>query len=359
MFDLKFSSKQILFSILLSLLFLLPSKILHAQEVSTKIGVILPLTGGAASNGEAIRNSITLADHEFDTENKVSFVFEDDQLKPSNTVSAFNKLLNIDKVQGVIVFGSPTALAVAPIAEQKQIPMLAMSIVDRVVLNRKYVVKHWVTADKENDLILREVKRKNYKNLAIVTTSNDAMLKLRDLFLNSESPKIILNEEFTNDDLDFRATISKIKKSNPDAVYVLLWAPQPGLFAKMLRQSGYQNAIFGVHNLEDPNQIVASEGSLNGAWYVSGDDRKANDYYVKYQNKYDSLPANGGINSYDAGKLFIEGIKSGDLNNYLHSVKNFEGAYGIYSATGKNDFDIPAALKVIENNEFKFLTTPQ
>jgi branched-chain amino acid transport system substrate-binding protein len=355
MFDFKLSSKQILFSFLTNLLLLLPSKALLAEEIVTKIGVVLPLTGGASSNGEAIRNSILLAEQEFNSENNVSFIFEDDQLKPSNTVSAVNKLINIDKVQGLIVFGSPTSLAVAPIAEQKKIPMLAMSIVDRVVLNRKYVVKHWVTAIKENELIDQEIKRRNYKTVAIVTTSNDAMLKLRDLFLNSEPPKIVLNEEFANDDLDFRSTISKIKENNPDAVYVLLWAPQPGLFAKILRQSGYQNAIFGVHNLEDPNQVKASDGALNGAWYVSGDDRKANDYYAKYQKQYDSLPANGGINSYDATKLFIEGIKSGDLNNYLHTVKNFKGAYGTYSATGKNDFDIPAALKTIENNNFKFL----
>ena len=315
-----------------------------------KIGVVLPLTGGASSNGESVRNSVLLADEAFDTKGQIEFIFEDDQLLPKSTVSAVNKLIAVDSVDGLIVFGSGTSLAVNGIAEAAKVPMIGMSIVDRVVKDKQYVVKHWVTAENESDLINSEIEKHNYKTIAVVTTANDAMLKLRDLFLKNNSHRVVLNEEFIPTELNFQTVTAKINTINPEAVYVLLWAPQTGLFSKKLRERGYGKVIFGVHNIEDPNEIAVAAGALDKAWYVTGDDSRGESYYQDYKNRYGKLPATGGINGYDAAKIMIEGNKSGNLNLYLHTVKDFEGAYGKYGATGSNDFSIPAKVKVVNGN---------
>lgn len=332
-----------------------PHKVLaEGRQSKTKIGVVIPLTGGASSNGDAIRNSVILADEEFDTEDRVKFVFEDDQLKPSLTVSAVNKLINFDQVAGLIVFGSPTSLAINSIAERRRVPMIGLSIVDRVVRDKKYVVKHWVPLLNESNMVNAEVQRRGYKRVALVTTINDAMLALRDHFVQGKTAAVVLDEEFSPDDVDFRTVAARIRSVRPDAVYNLLWAPQPGVFSKTLREAGYQGEIFGAHNLEDPSEIEAARGTLDGVWYVTGDDRAAGKYYSTYRRRFGRLPANGGINGYDSAKLFIEALKSGDVNTYLHTVKSFEGAYGTYGATGKNDFDIRATVKVIDaSSSFK------
>lgn len=317
-----------------------------------RIGVVAPLTGGSAASGETVRNSILLAAEQFDPDHDVSFLFEDDQLTPKITVTAVTKLIEIDLVQGLIVFGSPTSLAVNGIAESRRVPMLAFSIVDRVVTDKHFVVKHWVSLATENDMVVREVKNHGYRQVAVIATTNDAMLALRDHFVASKAAEVVLNADFPKEENDFRTVISQIRNLNPDAVYFLLWAPQPGLFAKKLREAGYKGSIFGVHNLEDPNEISAAQGALNGAWFVTGDDSHGEMFLEKYRAKFGKTPTAGGLNAFDSAKLMIEGLRSGKLNEYLHTVKNFKGAYGVYGASGNNDFTIGAITKKVENGTF-------
>ncbi len=62
-------------------------------------------------------------------------------------------------------------------------------------------------------------------------------------------------------------------------------------------------------------------------------------------------PTAGGTNAFDIAKLFIEGTRTGDLNAYLHTVRNFQGSCGTYSASGLNDFLIGATTKVIKSGK--------
>ena len=340
--------------LLLTLFFTLTPNPANSEEFS--IGVVIPLTGGNSSSGESIRNSILLADQLYDSENRVSFIFEDNQFMPGKTVSSVKKLISYDKVDGLIVYGSPTSLAVNQLAESAQVPMVGMSVVERLVEKKRFVMKHWVSAQAENKVLIEEVEKRGYKSVAVVSTTNDAMLRLRDLFKQSFSGTITLDEEFLPEDLDFRAISAKISNSSVDAVYILLWAPQPGVFAKQLRAAGYRGSLFGTHNLEDPDEVSASQGKLHGAWYVTGDDSAAERYYAQYEKQFGGTPANGGINSFDIAKMMIEGLGTGNLNLYLHELKNFRGAYGAYGATDNNDFAIPAAIKIITSSGFEFLT---
>ena len=330
-----------------------------AEAPATKIGVVSPLTGSAASSGTTIKNSILLADQRFDTDNSVEFIFEDDQLSPKNTVSAVNKLITIDGVKGLLVFGSPTSLAVNSIAESKKTPMIALSIVDRVVNGFSFVVKLWVSAQIENDLIVQEVGRRNYKMIAVVATTNDAMLSLKSLFIDSVPNRIVANEEVNREENDLRTLATRVLSKSPDAIYNLLWAPHPSLFARAVREKGFKGPIFGVHNLEDQSEITAAGGALEHSWFVTGDDSAASTYFAEYTERYKSSPTAGGANAYDAAKLFIEGLKKADLNNFLHTVNDFQGAYGIYSATGRNDFSIGARVKYIRDGKVTDEATEQ
>jgi branched-chain amino acid transport system substrate-binding protein len=339
-----------LHNLVLVFLFWLVS-IVHAAPCSAapfRIGVVSPLSGTASASGQSVKNSVLLADEKFDKENRVEFIFEDDQLYPKNTVTAVEKLISKDKVNGLIIFGSATSLAVASIAERNKVPMVALSIVDKVVAGRKYVFKHWVPSQVENALIVKEVKRRGYKKVAIVSTTNDAMLALRDHFIDSKAAQIVYSEDFPREETDFRTPVAKINEANPDAVYNLLWSPQPAIFSRALRAGGCNAPIFGVHNLEDQAQIEASNGALEGAWFVTGDDSQAGEYYSEYQKQFGESPVAGGVNAYDVGKIFIEGAGEADLASHIANLKNFHGAYGTYGASKANDFTIKAKIKLIK-----------
>ncbi len=319
-----------------------------------KIGVSLPLTAGAISSGEAVRNSIILAKEKYDKNNCVDFIFEDDQLLAKNAVTNIRKFLSVDHVDGVIVYGTPTSIAVGPIIEEAKVPMIAMSILGKVVEGKSYIVKHWVTAERLTQAIAQEVKKRGYKKVAIVSTQNDAMLGLRDLFLDGKYAEVVVNDEFVRDNFDFRSTILRIIAKGADAVYVLLYPPQPGIFVKQLREQGYKGDAFGVHNIEDPKEVDASLGKMMGMWLANGDDTAGEGYRADYRKRFSIETSLGGGSGFDTAKMFIEAAcNKDDINVYLHGIKNFQGSFGTYNATGKNDFDFSAVIKVIEQDGFK------
>ena len=105
------------------IIFVLLSTLFPLQVMAENItcGVVVPLTGGLASLGNSIKNSIQLASEKFDKEKHVSFLFEDDQYLPKNTTSAVTKFTQVDRVQCLIVFGSTPSIAVSDLAEKAKV----------------------------------------------------------------------------------------------------------------------------------------------------------------------------------------------------------------------------------------------
>lgn len=323
-------------------------------QKTLKIGVSLPLTVGAISSGEAVRNSIILADERYDAGNCVQFIFEDDQLLAKNTLTVVNKFIEVNHVDGVIVYGTPTSIAVGDVIEKNKIPMIALSILSKVVQGRTHIMKHWCTAERLNQAVTLEAKKRGYRNIAIVSTQNDAMLGLRDLFVKDKVANISLDDEYVRDNNDLRSSIAKITASRADAVYVLLYPPQTGVFMKQLRQQGFTGDAFGVHNIEDPHEVESSGEAMLGMWLANGDESAGEDYRSAYKKRFNAETALGGASGYDSAKIFIEASQqNGDVNAYLHNLKNFHGAFGTYNATANSDFDFGAVIKIVEQDGFR------
>jgi len=320
-----------------------------------KIGVVLPLTGGFSDSGISLKNSILLNQEDFKTSDLVRFIFEDNQFEPKNTVTAVNKFINVDKVHGLIVWGTPTSLSVNGIAERAGVPLVAISMVNRVVADKKFVVKHWLPLEEISFRVNEEVERRGIKSVVVAALQNDAMIALKESFLSGRKAEVLTSLDFDPADADFRTAAARIKALNPEGVYVLLWSPQLSLFSKQLRQVGYKGIIFGTQNMENLNEIKLAQGSLDGSWYVGTDDRSAGEYFSRYRVKHNSDPVAGGVNGYDVAGMIAQCAKAGEgkLNSCLHEIKDYKGALGIYSATGRNDFAVKGAIKCVVDGQLR------
>lgn len=318
-----------------------------------KIGVTLPLTGNLSNFGESVRNGMLLAKKTHDANDDLELIFEDDGYLPKNTVSALNKFIEQDKVAGVVVFGSGCALAAAPIAEQRKIPMIAFATSPDVVRGRTYVMKHLASVASETRAIQQEVLRRKYDSLAIVSSSQDAMLALRDDFLRDNTVRVVMNEEVPPGETDFKGLATKIASAKPAAVYMLLMPPQGGIFARQIRDVAYPGELFSAHQMEDPREIESSQGALRGAWIVSVNVLADATFPDRYENEFGSKPGNFAVNGYDVAKILVEGAHAPSLIQYLKSVKDFHGVIGTYSATPENDFGLPVLLKTVTEKGFE------
>jgi branched-chain amino acid transport system substrate-binding protein len=341
----------------------------HAQDVQTpskeaklKVGIILPLSGESASVGQAIKNGITLAWEKLPAavQSKLELVYEDDQILPKLSVNAFRKLA-AENVGVVINAGSASGNALAPLAEQHQVPTIAIASDPQVVRGRKYIVNLYTTPETEARVAIEEALRRGYRRVARIMAIHDWSFALKKAFdqENRGRIEIVLDEEYPTSVKDFKTFIAKLRSKEPiDAILVLLYSGQNGVLAKQVRQQGIKAPLFAVEMFEDSSEVEASEGALIDQWYVNSDDPD-NRFVNLYRGRFPNASLYGASSGHDAMLLIGTAVERStdleEINRYLHTVKDFEGASGTFSSSGDNRFTLPSVVKVVTKDGFKKL----
>lgn len=333
---------------------------LIAETQKPKVLSILPLSGEIAQIGNAVKNGMLLASEK---QNVLKLYFEDDASIPKNTVSALRKHLSLEKPLVVICASSGTCKSIAPILEVEKIPLIAIATDEEISKGRRYAVNFWVTPDTEAELLIQEAQRRGYKKIAIFTTIHEGPLSIKRKFerANNNRLEVVYQEDFSPDMKDFRSVLAKYKSAartmSVDAIFVNVFFGQIGIFAKQIRQSGVESDLFSIELFEDENEVKISQGALYNQWYVQAGAPEGQ-FLNEYQLRFPKESSFGAANGYDAVQVLVSGIsdqrnKSEDINIYLHTIKNYQGACGTYSSTNDNRFTLPAMIKIVTKQGFK------
>jgi branched-chain amino acid transport system substrate-binding protein len=343
--------------VVLAAVALLPGGVL-AQENVIKVGAVMALTGPAANFGTGVRNGMELAYRKLSPEERarIKIYYEDDAFNPKNSITAFNRLREQYQVEIVVNTGSQTGKALAPLAE---LPLIAIASDPEVVAGKKHVVNFWVTPDEEMQALLPYMVRRGYKKAARISSIHDFPVAMKAAFdrINAGRVELLMDEEYPGEVKDFRPFITKLKsRKDVDAVVVILMPGHAGVFAKQLRQMGCALPMVGMEFFEDPEEVRVSEGALIGQRFISAAD-PGESFAAEYLKAYPGAALYGAPNGYDIVMLLAEALRKGkraeELNEYLHSFKDFSGSMGTYSATGNNTFTLPAAIKVVTKEGFE------
>lgn len=321
-----------------------------------KVGAVLALTGSLNIQGVPMKNAMVLAKKEFDKGDKLKLIFEDDGFIPKNSIVAATKLVKQDKVDLLIVFGTNQGLSVVGLTEQNKLPMISLNVNRSVVRGKKYATMAMPAVESLTELNIKESERRGYKKVAIVATQQDSCLLQRKLYEESGKFKIVAIDDFPPGDVNFRETLPKILNHKPDAVFLSVMPPQGSVFSRRLRELGFSGEIFGGLQLAFLAELRASQGALEGAWVVAGDDRNAGEYYKKYRAEYGEDASAESVYAYDSVRLVLAGIEHGDVNAYLHTVKDFPGTTRQFSADGMNGFTLAVVAKEFAQNSFKYIS---
>lgn len=346
-----------LFALILTL-----SDKLQAEEV--RVGVILGLSGGVSAPAYACQNGMKMAFDSLDAETQkaLKLIYEDDQNQPKLTVSSFSKLLGSDSVDAVVTFSSGTSKAVAPLAEQRGIPLLAIASDPAVIRGRKHAFNFWVAPREEVKELIPELKARGIKRIARISTTHDGTLAIKDAFdeVNQGQVEIVVDEDYPQEATDFRTFIAKLQSRDLDGIFVNLYFGMPGLFTKQLRENGIGLPLFNVETFEDKQQVEMSKGAMIGGVYAQADDPSGS-FVAEYEKRFPGASSYTAANCHDLVLLFGKAIGEGktspaQITAFMHSVTDFSGAMGTYSSTGDNLFSLPATLKVITKQGFALLS---
>jgi branched-chain amino acid transport system substrate-binding protein len=336
------------------------TQLARAEDSSIKIGLVVPLTGPAAVFGKSCRAAADLAVKELPKEksNRVKLLVEDDGLVSARSVAAGRKLMDIDQVQGLVSFSSSTALSLAPIVEQKHIPQMAIASDPAVALGRVYTFTYWVSPERRADLLCQRLEVSGKKRIAILSVTHSGMLAVREALLQRLAQtrvlEVVANEEVSNDVLDFRGVLQRMRAREPfDAFIPILFPGQLAASIKQARALGIDAPLYGFETFEDKNEIRAAGGLMTSAVYATSID-SSSDFQKRLEALDPAVSSYAASNCYDSVMLLVRTLAESSSGEQaaqsLRMIKDYIGEAGIVSATGDNRFDLPGMLKTIDSD---------
>jgi len=163
---------------------------------------------------------------------------------------------------------------------------------------------------------------------------------------------------------DFRPFLTKLRaRGEVDAISALLLPGQIGIFAKQARELGFTKPLFGIESFEDLNEIKVSGGALVGQWYINAAEPSA-EFIKRFSGKYPGVSLYAVGQGYDIPGLIAKAsapvkdrtLLRAEINKFLHTVRDYHGAAGVFSADGKNAFTFAAVVREVQADGFKTIS---
>jgi len=357
------------------------SSMVMAQQ-TIKIGVIEPLTGSVAYNGQASLNGAKLAVERRNAAGgvlgrKIELVIEDGQCRPANSVNAAEKLIQRDKVVAVQgAFCSSATAAVMPIAEKYKTPFIT-GVSSKADLTEKGLQYFFRSA--ETDRLMSKTFSKilaeklQLKTVAYIGVNDDwGRGGVEDFSKDLEAlgVKTVMKEYFDHGATDFYTLLTKLRASKADGVFVAAETQDGSILVKQFKEIGLQTKIFGVGSWATADFIgltgPASEGIYAAVPYVSslpGDRNKA--FVDLYAAAYKEKPGKYGAAGYNSMNILLDAIAragktdTGAIRDALRKT-DYLAPNGRYRFTDKGEgYGFDVALVQIVNKEPTVVTQAQ
>lgn len=347
----------------------------HAADI--KLGVAQAISGPAAKYGNAIKNGMVLAAEEINSKggiagNKLQLVIEDEQGKKEEAINVYKKLIVQDKVLAIL---GPTlsnsAFAANPIANQMKTVVFGTSnTADGITDIGSYSFRNSIMeADVLPVTVAAAVKKFGIKKVAVIYGNDDAFTKngyeVFKKVLEKQKITVTTTETYAKGDVDFRAQLTKIKASNPDAIVasslveeaanILLQARQLGLKVPVIGGNGFNSPkLFEIAKDAADNIVIGSPWSIEMASPIN--KALVSNYTKKFSVEPDQFAAQG----YDAVYIVADALKrvklSGNISKDREALRLALPSTKIEGATGK--FAFRKAAKGGDNVGFDAQQTP-
>lgn len=348
-----------------------------------KVGANFELTGGIATFGNSAVNAIQLAFDEINAAGGVNgrqleLVKADNKSEAAESTNSITKLLTQDKVVAVLgPISSSNALAAAPVAQAKKIPMITPTATNpKVTVEEDNKVKEFVFRtcfiDPFQGKVAAEFAAKSLKakTAAIyIDSSSDYSKGLAEVFkktFEAAGGKIVSEEAFLAKDTDFKATLTKIKNANPEVIYVPGYYEEVGKIIRQGRELGIKQAFLGGDGFDSPKLAeIAGKANLNNAFFTNHYTPKdsapvVQNFVTQYKTKYGSEPDALAALGYDAAKMLVDGIKragstdAAAITKALAETKNLELVTGNISLDAQHNPVKSAVIIELKDGEQTF-----
>ncbi|MEN9674260.1 MAG: hypothetical protein RIS76_156 [Verrucomicrobiota bacterium] len=348
-----------------------------------KVGEFASLTGSEAAFGNSSHNGTVLAVEEINKAGgvlgrQIELITEDNQSKQGESVTIVKKFISRDEVAAVLgEVASGRSLEAAPVCQESKIPMVSPSSTNpKVTDTGDYIFRVCFIDPFQGGLLADFAKRTlKAKKVAILSdVSAPYSVGLAEFFQKAfvaGGGEIIIEQKYASKDKDFRAQLTAIKASGPDAIFVPGYYTEAGLIVAQARQLGITLPVFGGDGWEAPELIQIAGPALENTFYSTHYSPEADDPMVKafvkaYQAKYDGqTPDAMAALGYDSALVLADAMKRAGstdpakVRDALAATKDFPCVTGKTTLDGRRNATKSAVIITVKDGKFKYLETIQ
>jgi branched-chain amino acid transport system substrate-binding protein len=338
------------------------------------------LTGPEASFGISTRNGIDLAVSQANLQGgvkgkKIVVRVYDDQSKPEEAANAATRLISQDRVKLILgEVASTNSLAMAPKAQQAQVPMISPSSTNpKVTLVGNYIFRVCFI-DPFQGFVMAKFARENLKTLkaaVLKDQKSDYSLGLTEFFTRKFTEmggKIVTTEAYAKGDTDFRSQLTAIKGTKPEAIYVPGYYTDVGIIARQARELGIKVPMLGGDGWQSTKLFELGGSAISGSYfsdhYSPENPAPATQKFItEYKAAFGSVPDSLAGLGYDAANVGIAAMRratelSGPaIRDALAQTKDFPGVAGTISLDENRNAVKPAVVLQVAGDKFKYITT--
>lgn len=333
-----------------------------AMAETIKIGLLANLTGSYASEGQDAKKIVELMVEDLNAKggingNQVELVIEDDGSTPRTAASAASRLADSGVAAVVGTYGSAVTEATQDIFDDAGIVQIGTGSTS-IRLTEKGFERFFRTAprdDEQGRVAEESLNKLGFKKVAILHDNSAYALglaeELKAQIEKNKREEIVFYDALVPGESDYSVVLTKIKGSNPDAIFFTGYYPEVGLLLRQITDMGWPIPILGGDGSNHADLIkIAGKEAAKGYRFVSPpmpsdlDTPTTREFLTAYKAKYNTTPGSiWSVNAGDAFGVIVAAIKekgndAGAIANYLHNdLKNYDGLTGTISFDEKGD----------------------
>jgi len=332
-------------------LFSIPGRAASPPSGATiKIGVVVATGGPAGLLGGSFLKAIQLAKEDL---RRTAYRYElvtEEIPSPDKAEPAIRKLLDVDRVDAIIVGFSMSGQIVKPYAEAAKVPVFCICSVGSVG-DELFTFTIMPLAEDEASRWVREAQRRGVQRIAVLAQdypSIDNHVRM----LKAESAKagiaFVSESRFGASTADFRPAIEAARKASPDLYFIEAFNPA-------LDVLGQQLADAGIHALASVVAFSISDRPrlFEGGWYT--DSYVSPAFRARLDERYPStrLVTHMMPYAYDSFRILVQGFESGKgILPFVRGMTEYDGTAGkITKAAGTGNFRSTPAVWVIRDGK--------
>ena len=356
-----------------------------ASGTAFKVGVIGPMTGGAAIYGTCVANSAQIAVDEINAlggDIQFDLMVEDDVNDAETSLNAYNALMD-DGMQ--ILVGTVTttpALNVVPQAYEDRVFTITPSASgdDVISIDNNDNVFQICFTDSNQGSRSAQYINEHFPDakIAIIYKNDDQYsIGIRDNFKSEADARgmsIVYEGTFTEaSQTDFNVQLAAAQSAGADLLFLPIYYTPASVILTQANAMGYAPTFFGVDGMDGILTAKNFDPSLAEGVYLltpfsaDAQDKKTQNFVSKYQEAYGEIPNQFGADAYDAIYTLYQAIQAAgvtaDMSNEeicdaLIEVMPTLAVTGLTSAGSEMTWDASGAVSkdptavIIENGTY-------